>query len=369
MIYLDYAATTPVSQHVLSEDQQFNKHYFANPNSVHALGLEALQIALDTSQKILSNLGLKDYEVVYTSGATESNNLALKGVCLSRKGGHIVTTPFEHGSITATLNYLASLGYVVDVVDIDKDGLVDLDNLRALVNEDTVLVSIGLVNSELGVVQNLQEIKTCLEPFPGVVFHSDMTQAIGKLEIDDDMVDLISLSGHKIYGYKGIGALLVKSGLKLSPLIHGGHSLSNIRSGTPPLSLIYSLGVAIDDAYRQLSDHNLKVFHLKSYLINLIKSYDYLVLNSPDYSVPHIVNISMLGYVGADIQKFLSDNQVYVSTTSACSSGAKSSRVVKVLTGDDLRANGAIRISLSHLTTTKELDKLVDLLEVYHESR
>jgi cysteine desulfurase len=370
MVYLDYSATTPVSRHVLDMDRAFHQSVYANPNSIHKLGLEALEQTNQTTSLIQNILNVPNHDVVYTSGATESNNLAIKGVCLKHAsmGKHIITTPFEHGSITATLNYLSQKGFVVDVVEMDENGLVDLKDLESLITENTILVTIGLVNSELGIVQDLNAIHHLLSKYPKIIFHSDMTQAIGKIQLDFQLADLISLSAHKIYGFKGIGALLIKKGLSLTPVIHGGKSLSPLRGGTPPIGLIHSMGVALKDSYLNLNENRNMIDHLKSYLIKKLAELDDVIMNSNQYSLPHIVNISFLKGLSIDVQKYLSDHDIFVSTTSACSSGLSMSRVVMTLTNDENRARSSLRISLSHLTTESEIDDLIKCLEAYDES-
>ncbi|MDA3931961.1 MAG: cysteine desulfurase family protein [Tenericutes bacterium] len=370
MVYLDYSATTPVSMAVLDEDYLFNQRYFANSNSVHALGKEALVNITNTTKLIKKSLNLLDHKVIYTSGATESNNLALKGIALKNKhlGNHIITTPFEHGSITATLNYLAKQGFVVDVVEMDEEGLVDLDDLESLITDNTILVSIGLVNSELGIVQNLSKIAEILKKHSQIVFHSDMTQGIGKVLLDYSVADLISLSGHKIYGFKGIGALLHRKDIKLTPIIHGGKSISNSRGGTPPTSLIHSLGKAIDEIYKHIEINNPFILELKEYLLSRLKGIKDCYINSNRHSIPQIVNISYTKASGKEMQKYFSDHDIYLSTTSACSSDKAISKVVKEITGDYERAVSSLRISLSHLTTKAEIDEFIKVFGAYDES-
>ncbi|QWB99389.1 cysteine desulfurase [Mycoplasmatota bacterium] len=369
MIYLDYSATTPVSKVVLDEDYQFNQNFFANSNSIHALGKEALNDIFHTSTLMKEKLSLFDHDITYTSGATESNNLALKGIAYEKKllGNHIITSPFEHGSITTTLNYLAKEGFVIDVVEMDEFGQVDLENLESLINNQTILVSIGLVNSELGILQDISKIGKILKKYPNIVFHSDMTQALGKVKIDYSVADLISLSAHKIYGFKGIGALMHRQGIKLTPLVHGGKSISNYRGGTPPTSLIHSLGKAVDEAYSVIEENYSYVKELNQYFVERLKSFKDCYINSNQYSIPHILNVSFLGIEGKVLQKYLSDHGIFVSTTSACSSNKSLSKVVKTLTGDIDKASSSIRISLSHLTTKEEIDECINVLERYYE--
>jgi cysteine desulfurase len=371
MIYLDYSATTPVSERVIASDRDFHKQSFANPNSIHRLGRLALEEIEQTSRDIQNILGCLNHEVTYTSGATESNNMALKGIAYQNKsmGNHIITTPFEHGSIVTTLNYLSKQGFDIDVVGIDEDGRVDLEDLKSLLTDQTILVSVGLVNSELGIVQDLKAIKKCIEAYPQIIFHSDMTQGIGKLKVDYEVADLISLSAHKIYGFKGIGALLHRKDFPITPVIHGGKSWSAFRGGTPPTSLIHSLGVAIEDAYEHLDDHRKHIQALNDYLAKGLNKIKDCMINSNAYSIPHILNFSWIHTKANALQDYLSRHDVFVSTTSACSSDQPMSRVVYALTEDMDRAQSSIRVSLSHLTGYKEIDQLIELLEDYHESR
>jgi cysteine desulfurase len=371
MIYLDYSATTPVSDHVIASDRDFHKQSFANPNSIHRLGIEALKGIEETTLEIQEVLGCKNHEVTYTSGATESNNMALKGIAFQNKslGNHIITSPFEHGSIVTTLNYLSKQGFEIDVVGVDEDGRVDIEDLKSLLTDQTILISIGLVNSELGIVQDLEAIKKTIEAYPQIIFHSDMTQAIGKVKLNYELADLISLSAHKIYGFKGIGALLHRKDFPITPVIHGGKSWSVFRGGTPPTSLIHSLGVAIKDAYENLDDHCKHIKELNDYLAKGLRKINGCMINSNAYSVPHILNFSLVKTKANILQDYLSENDVFVSTTSACSSDQPMSRVVYALTEDMDRAQSSIRVSLSHLTSFKEIDRLIDLLEDYHESR
>jgi len=371
MIYLDYSATTPVSKHVLKEDRKFHQRSFANSNSLHDLGQLASEEIENATSKIEATLAYDGFDIVYTSGATESNNLALKAIAAQYrpKGNHIITTPFEHGSIVTTLNVLSQQGFEIDVVSIDESGHVDLDDLKSLMSDQTILLTVGLVNSELGVVQDLSAIRACIDQHPQLIFHSDMTQAVGKMTIDFSPVDLASFSGHKIYGFKGIGALLYKEDVRLTPLIHGGKSVSPHRGGTPPTSLIYALGVAVEDAYKNFEKKHQHIHALNHYLRDAFKDNEHIWINSPNDALPHILNISIKGTVAKNVQDYLSNHGIYVSTTSACSSNQPFSRVVLALTDDLKRAESSIRISISHLTSKKECQKLIETLETYHESR
>lgn len=225
MIYLDYSATTPVNHDVLDTYHEMNKSMYANPNSTHELGLFARQVIEDTSTLIQEILRVHNHEVIYTSGATEANNLAIKGYCESNnyKGKHIITSPYEHSSVTSCLSYLAKHGYEVDVIDVDDQGNLLLDDLKELMTKETILVTVAAINSELGIKQDLKAISDIVKQYPHCKFHSDMTQAIGKIDCDVTLCDLATFSGHKIYGLKGIGACLRRLEIDLTPVIHGGN--------------------------------------------------------------------------------------------------------------------------------------------------
>ncbi len=365
MIYLDYSATTPTDKVVLNQFVEDNVKYFANPNSTHELGILAKQEIKAASKDINRLLGLDNYEVIYTSGATESNNLALKGFALqnSYKGRHIITSPYEHSSVTTVLNYLAKNDFDVDVLELNDDGTINLNQLEELIRFDTILISISLINSELGIKQDLDAIKKIINKHSHVVFHSDMTQAIGKGLVDLSGIDMISFSGHKIYGLKGIGAMLRKKSIDIIPVIHGGKSSSIYRGGTPPAPLILSLRNALNEALKNLDSKIIKISELKSYLINMVlPEVDDHNLNYPN-SIPQIINVSFPQVEAHVLQKELSKREIFISTQTACASESSFSVTVKKVTGSDKLASSSVRISLSHLTTKEELNQLRDGLK------
>ena len=307
MIYLDYSATTPVNPKVLDNYLEFNRDYFGNPNSTHELGLLANHQINKAANEILNILKLENYEVIFTSGATEANNLALKGFAFAnmQKGKHIITSPYEHSSVIACLNYLAKFGFDIDILPIDKDGLIDINVLDKTIREDTILVSISKVNSELGIKQDLAKIIETLKKHPQVKFHSDMTQAIGKHRSNLEGIDLISFTGHKIYGLKGIGALLRKKDINLDPVIHGGKSYSIFRGGTPSTPLINSLMVALRYAYQ---DFEVKIKHVEElnrfFKEDLLKELKHVELNYKN-GIPQIINVSFLDIEAQKLHKEL----------------------------------------------------------------
>ena len=370
MTYLDYSATTPVDRDVLRTFDEVTTNFIGNPNSLHKLGIEANNIIDASSRQIADLLRIKESEIIYTSGASEANNLAIKGIALKyqNRGKHIITTSFEHSSIYGPLNYLQQQGYIVDFVETDNKGLVDIDNLKSLITEDTILVSIGSVNSEIGIIQPINEIGLMLKEFSKCYFHVDMTQAIGKTKIDLTNVDLASFSAHKIYGIKGIGMLYKKESIVIEPLIHGGKSTTVYRSGTPMTGLIASFAKALRLILSDLEDHKRYISELKTFLIDGLSDYEDVYINSNDQCIPNIVNLSVVGVKPETMLHALEIYEIYISTQTACSSKSASSKSVLALTNDEDRASSSIRISLSHLTTKEEIKYFLESFDKCYKS-
>lgn len=361
MVYLDYSATTPVNEEVLNTYVEVTKKYIGNPNSLHKLGVEAKQLIDAATKQVADIFGVSSNEVIYTSGASEANNLAIKGICFKHTGKHIITTELEHSSVSEAVKYMEKLGYQVSYVKLDNKGLVDLADLENLIRNDTVLVSIAAVNSEVGVVQDLEAISKIVKKYPKVFFHSDMTQSIGKVKVNLAYVDLASVSAQKFYGMKGIGCLIKKANIDIEPLIHGGKSTTIFRSGTPATPLIVSFAKALRLAYVDFNKKNQHVLELHDYLINRLNSLDVLI-NSNEFCLPYIVNISLKGIKPETMLHALEQDDIYISTQTACSTGNYSLAVFAV-TNDMEKASHSIRVSLSYLTTRKEIDIFVNSLE------
>lgn len=361
MIYLDYSATTPVNKEVLTSFSKAAIEYPGNPNSLHKLGLESNKLIEASTKQIAKILGVKENEIIYTSGSSESNNLAIKGIAdkYKNRGKHIITTNFEHSSIYGPISYLQKDGFDVDFVKTLDNGLVDLEDLERLIRDDTILVTICSVNSEIGVRQPIEEIKKIVKKHEKCFLHVDMTQSIGKEKISLDDIDLVSFSAHKFYGLKGIGCLIKKEKIALEPIIHGGKSTTIYRSGTPCLPLIVSLAKALRLAYENFDAKYEHVKELNSYLKEKLSHYDLVRINSNDYCIPHILNISVLNVKPETMQHALEEYDIYISTKTACSSKENISRAVLALTNDKERAASSVRISLSYLTTKEECDEFL----------
>ena len=357
MVYLDYSATTKTRDEVIDTYVKSSKDYFANPNSLHKLGVNAKKLIDASTEQIAKIMNCKAEDVIYTSCASESNNLAIKGVALRNKkrGMHIITTNLEHSSIYGPVGYLTNLGFEVDFVKTNEYGLVDIDDLKSLLRDDTILVSIGAVNSETGVRQNIEELAKLLKNY-NCIFHVDATQAVGKVRVDYSNVDLISFTAHKFFGPKGVGVLIKRDNVLIEPLIHGGKSTTIYRSGTPALPLITSLAKALRLIDEELDDNYKNVEKLNNYIKDNLKKYDNVRINSNKYSIPHILNLSVMNAKPESMQHALEEYDIYISTQSACSSNNPVSRSVLEVTKDNEASKHSIRISLSGITTKEEVD-------------
>lgn len=361
MIYLDYSATTPINKEVLESFNKVSLEFVGNPNSLHKLGVDAKNLIDSATAQIADIMKVKPEEIIYTSGSSESNNTAIKGIALKyqNRGKHIITTKLEHSSVVAPINYLQNNGFDVDFVELDSNGLVNLDNLKSLMRDDTILVSINSVNSEVGVLQPIDEIGKIIKEYPKCFFHVDMTQSVGKVNISLENVDLASFSAHKFYGPKGIGVLIKKEKVQIEPLIHGGKSTTVYRSGTPALPLIVSLSKALRLAMNNINEKYDYIKILNDSLKSELSQYKDVFINSNNYSIPHVLNLSIIGVKPETMLHALEEYDIYISTQSACSSGGTSTAVMSI-TNDIERAKSSIRISLSSLTTTEEIDYFLD---------
>ncbi len=365
MIYLDYSATTPVDKRVLDSFNKACLDYPGNANSIHSLGVKSNALINAATKQISEILGVLPSEIIYTSGSSESNNLAIKGICekYQNRGKHIITTKYEHSSIYGPISYLQRHGFEVDFVESDELGRVDLDSLKKLIREDTILVSITSVNSEIGIMNPIEEIANILKEYPKIFFHVDMTQSIGKYKIELKNIDLISMSAHKIFGLKGIGMLIKKEKIMLEPIIHGGKSTTVFRSGTPALPLIVSLSKALRLIYENIDENYQKVKRLNLILREKLQTISNIYINSNEVCSPYVLNISAVGVKPETMVHALEEHEIYISTQTACSSNDTLSKAVLELTKDIDRASTSLRISLSYLTTEEEIETFLKVFE------
>ncbi len=369
MIYLDYSATTPVDISVFDTLSTVTKNFIGNANSIHSLGQKSSALLESATKQIADIFGVNPSEIVYTSGATEANNMALIGTALAnhKKGKHIIVSKLEHPSIYAICDYLKTMGFEISYVNNDKEGLIDFDDLKEKVREDTILVSICAVNSEIGVRQPLKMIRQIIKKENmGTIFHSDMTQAIGKVSVNMHDVDLASMSGHKIFGPKGIGFLYKSSMVKITPLIYGSGKSNDLKPGTPPLPLIAALSKAIRLANDGLEKKERFISLLNDKITSSLSKYPNIIINKTKYSIPQILNISVMDVMPEVMVHALDKHEIYVSTNTACSSGDISNSVIAIY-NDINRAKHTLRISLSYVTTTEEVNKFLEIFKEEYE--
>ena len=368
MIYLDYSATTPVSYDVLETYNTVSKDFIGNANSLHSLGVKSKTLYNSAKKQISDIFNVLDSEIIFTSGATESNNMALMGYCFanSKKGNHIIVSKLEHPSIYKICDYLETQGFEISYVNNDSDGLIDFEDLKKLMRPTTILVSICAVNSEVGVRQPLKMIRQVIrKENENTIIHSDMTQAVGKVSVNFHDVDLASFSGHKIYGPKGIGVLYKASRINIAPLIYGSSKESLLRPGTIPLPLIACLSKAVRLSTMDLDKKESFVKRLNEKICNEIKDLKGITINKTKISIPHILNITIDGIRPETFIHALEEYEIYIGTNTACSSGDLSTSVMAIY-GDKKRSLSTIRISISHLTTTDEINKFLSAFKTVY---
>lgn len=367
-IYLDYSATTPVDPRVAEKMIPWLTEHFGNPASrSHAFGWEAEKAVEDAREQVAALVGADPREIVWTSGATESNNLAIKGAAnfYQGKGKHIITLKTEHKAVLDTVRELERQGFEATYLDVQENGLVDLEALKAAIRPDTIVISVMMVNNEIGVVQPIAEIgELCGEK--GIVFHVDAAQATGKVAIDLNTlkVDLMSFSAHKTYGPKGIGALYVrrKPRVRIEAQMHGGGHERGLRSGTLATHQIVGMGEAFRIAREEMSSEMERIRMLRDRLMNGFSDMEAVYVNGDiEHRVPHNLNISFAYVEGESLIMAIKD--VAVSSGSACTSASlEPSYVLRALGRNDELAHSSIRFTIGRFTTVEEIDFTIDLL-------
>lgn len=366
-IYFDNSATTRVLPEAVEAMNEACEAVYGNPSSLHGKGLQGEKLVDFTREALAGILSCSSHELFFTSGGTESNNWAVLG-CVNRrrhKGKHIITTKIEHSSVLKVFQHLESSGYDVSYLEVNSDGVVDIEQLKDLLRKDTVLVSVMYVNNETGVIQPISEIGGFLkEADPDVVFHVDAVQAFGKIPITpvELDIDLMSLSAHKIHGPKGVGVLFVRKGVGIAPLLLGGDQEDKMRAGTENVPGIAGLGAAVGYLPGWLQDTS-RIESLKKQLVDsLVRRLPGVMVNgSLDKAVPHIVNLSFPGIKAEVLVHYLEQSGIYISTGSACHSrSGKGSHVLSAMGVRGPRLEGAVRISFSHLNTPGEIEYFAD---------
>ncbi len=369
MIYLDYSATTPVNYEVLDSYLRTTKDFIGNPNSLHRLGSKSKELLNSATRQIADLFSILESEITYTSGATESNNMALVGTCLAnmKLGNHIIVSKLEHPSIYKICDYLENIGFEISYVENNQDGLIDFEDLKKKMRKDTILVSICAVNSELGIRQPLKMIRQIIKKEnPKTLLHSDMTQAIGKININLHDVELASMSAHKIFGPKGIGLLYKNTNVTMEPLIYGSSKGNTLKPGTPPLPLIVALSKALRLALTDIDKRENFVKRLNEKIIAEIEKEEGITINQTKYSIPHILNISLKNIRPETFIHAMEEHEIYLGTNTACASGDLSTSIMAIY-DDKIRAKSTIRISISHVTTTDEINRFLTVFKTTYK--
>ena len=365
MIYLDYTAHVPPSAEAMRVFLESEQACIGNANAHHPAG-ETAKAWMDDAQTTCAKLlCISPRELIFTSGASEGNNTAINGLVYSARhfGHHIITSPLEHPSVSGCLTALQERGYEIDVLPIGPDGRIRTEDVSARLRQDTVLVTLPAVDSELGVIQPMEEIAAIVRTMPHCHLHVDATQAIGKIPIDLSLADTAAFSAHKFGGFTGSGILYKKDAIEMEPLIHGGVSTSIYRSGTPAVGLAASLAAALDSALSHMPEHTEKITRLNRRLREALCTRGVRIF-SPEHAIPHILNIGVDGIKGAAMRDALAAHDVCVSVKSACSVENTPSRAVYAITKNRRQALEAFRVSLSSMTTEDEIAHFLDIFDI-----
>ncbi|MFC1866285.1 cysteine desulfurase NifS [Chloroflexota bacterium] len=368
-IYLDYAATTPIHPEVVKVMLSYLNEVFGNPSSIHSCGLEAKRVIEDARSKVAAFIGAHSEEIVFTSGGTESDNLAIKGIAMDNesRGNHIITTAVEHHAVIEVCRFLEKRGFKVTYLPVDGYGLVDPDELKKAITRKTILVSVMQANNEMGTVEPIAEIGKITRE-AGIYFHTDAVQSVGHIPVDVDTlgVDLLSMSAHKLYGPKGIGGLFIRKGTKLTPTQHGGSQENNLRPGTENTASIAGFAKAVELAEKEMAFEAQSLTPLRDRLITgILERIDHTRLNGhPVSRLPNNVNVSIDYIEGEAVLLNLDLEGICASTGSACSSSdAEPSHTLLAMGLPHEQAYGSLRLTLGKWTTEPEIDHVLVVLE------
>ncbi len=367
-VYLDNAATTPVKKEILEVMIPYFTEKYGNPSSIYRLGQETRAAIDEAREKVAKVINAKSREIFFTAGGSEADNWAIKGVALANrdKGNHIITSKIEHHAVLHTCKYLEKIGFNVTYLDVDENGLVDIEQLKNSITAKTILISIMFANNEIGTIQPIKEIGNIAKE-KNIYFHTDAVQAIGNIDIDveDLNIDLLSMSAHKLYGPKGVGALYIRQGVKIHPYIHGGAQEKNRRAGTENIPGIVGFGRAVELAYETIDEHNQKLIKLRDKFIkDIYENIDYVKLNGhPEKRLPGNVNFSFEFIEGEALLLSLDMVGIAASSGSACTSGSLDpSHVLLAIGLPHEIAHGSLRLTLGDFNTEEEIDYVVENL-------
>ena len=368
-IYLDHAATTYVKKEVLNEMMPYFSKKFGNPSAIYKLGDENKNIVNFARERVARALNAKPTEIYFTGCGSESDNWALKGIAFANKdkGNHIITTCIEHAAILKSCEFLEKLGFEITYLSVDKNGRIDLDELKNMIRETTILISVMFANNEIGTIEPVKEIAKIAKEH-NIYFHTDAVQAVGNVKIDvkELGVDMLSLSGHKLYGPKGIGALYIKEGTSIEKLIHGGGQELGKRAGTENVPSIVGLGKAMEIAYRDFDKNNSKILALREYFITEVERRipDVKLNGHRKLRLPGNINFSFNGVDGGILLEMLNLHGISASSGSACSArNVKPSHVLKAIGLDDNTIKSSLRFSLGVENTKGDIDYVLTILE------
>ncbi|WP_226036409.1 cysteine desulfurase family protein [Aquibacillus saliphilus] len=361
MIYLDNSATTKPFPEVLDSFKQVTEKYYGNPSSIHRFGADAERLLSKARQQAAQLMQVHAEEIVFTSGGTEGNNVAIKGIALAHqnRGKHIITSQIEHPSVFEACRSLEELGFTVTYLPVNTDGVVAALDVKRAITKETILISIMHVNNELGSIQPIQQIGEIAKQYPKLFFHVDNVQGFGKIpqKLENSGIDLCTISGHKIHGLKGTGLLYVKKNTKIFPLFDGGGQEGNYRSGTEnvagAVSLVKAMRLILDKQSREVEN----LTERTALLIKKLEQINTVIINTPNQRAPHIVNISVPDYKPEVIIHALGEKEIYISTKAACSSKKPDESAVLSACGFNKNiSESALRISLNYQTTEKEIE-------------
>ncbi len=364
LIYLDNSATTKPCKKALEYMNNALEKHWGNPSSLYSLGLNAEMLVSSARETVAKYIKAKPSEIIFTGSGTEANNMSIMSAAGKKWGNRIITTAIEHPSVLETVKRLEALGFEVIRLGVDSKGVISLEELSAALTEKTVLVSIMLVNNEIGSIQPIAEAARLIKKqAPKAIFHCDGVQGFGKTEINVNNlgVDLLTFSGHKVFAPKGIGGLYCRKGVNISPLITGGGQERGLRSGTESVPLIAAFEGAVEDL-PPVNAALQKQAELWNYAVGLFESWDLAEVNSPHTALPYILNVSVLGYRSETLLHFLESRNIFVSSGSACAKG-ETSFVLKALGKNARQADSALRISFSHNNTKEDVDALLGALQ------
>ena len=368
-MYLDNSATTAVSEEVLKEMEPYFREAYGNPSTLYSVGREAKKGLDEARQRVADAINADSKEIIFTSGGSESDNLAIKGIALKLrgKGNHIITSEIEHPAVKETLHFLETLDFKVTYLPVYENGIVKVEDVKDAITPETILITIMHGNNEIGTLQPIAEIGKLAREHK-ILFHTDAVQTFGKVKVDVEElnVDLLSLSSHKIHGPKGVGALYVRKGIKFQKLINGGHQEKNKRAGTENVPAIVGMGKAIEMAYENLEEHRKKIKDLRDYYISEVeKRIPYIKINGDlEKRLPGNANISFRFIEGEGMLLNLDLKGICASSGSACTSGSLDpSHVLLAIGLPHEIAHGSLRISIGKDNTKEEVDYLLDNLE------